>query len=220
MKQFFLYVLRFLPFGKQFHLCSSKDFREAAIEVLITTVFSSMPLWLSPLVGPLILKTDASYTEYIVSTVSGGELLVYCAALAGPLTYIITRKYGERSDETGERNSAAVRRFGYAIAFPHGASFMFFSAMICIVSGFSFSLMKNPAMSSDLTKLNVDGIFWTSSALYLFSLYCIFWASAYRNAMAPFIGRDNDGGGDPARAATKEEDDFSQQWEERNARRA
>lgn len=219
MKQYLLSILRLLPFGRQFHLCSAKDFREAGLEVLITTIFSSMPLWLSPLIGPLILKTDVSYTEYVVSTVSGGELLVYCAALAGPLTYIITRKYGERSDTSSPGETTAMRQFGYAIAFPHGAAFMFFSALICIVSGFSFSLMKNPAMSNDVTRLNLNGIFWTSIGLYLFSLYCIFWASAYRNAMAPFVGdgptRDST---DPARQTTRDEDDFSQQWEQRNAR--
>lgn len=109
-----------------------------------------------------------------------------------------------------------ANKFGFAIAFPHGTAFVFFLAMICIVAGITFSLMKNPAIANDPTKLNLNGIFWTSITLYLFSLYCFFWASAYRNAMAPFLtaGVSNDELGP---YGAREEDDFSRQWQAHNA---
>src|SRR5262249_21923518 len=39
-------------------------------------------------------------------------------------------------------------------------------------------------------KFNPEGIFWASTLTYFLSLYCIFSASAYRNAMTGFV-RDN-----------------------------
>lgn len=217
MKRLALALFRLLPFCGQYHLCNRKDFSEAAVELLITTIFSSMPLWILPLIGPLILKTNVSYREHLFALVGGGELLVYCAALAGPLIYIITRRYGEGLGLGGSSGTSRIaNKFGLAIAFPHGTAFVFFSAMICIVAGITFSLMKNPGISNDVTKLNLDGIFWTSIALYLFSLYCFFWASAYRNAMAPFLTA-GDSGDDRGQYGTRDEDDFSKQWQAHNA---
>lgn len=216
MKRFFLAVFRWLPFCGEFHKCSPKDFKEAAVELGITTIFSTLPLWALPLLGPFIFKTDVSFTEQVVATISGGELLVYCAALVGPLIYIITRRYGEiRSKSESPSNSKFSNRFGLVIAFPHGTAFILFSAAICLLAGFVFSLMKNPALSNDATKLNVDGIFWTSIVLYLFSLYCFFSASAYRNAMAPFLS-NTQAEPDGAPAARSEEDTFAAEWERRN----
>ena len=214
LKRALLSATRLIPFCGQFHLCSRKDLKEAGIELLITIVFSSMPLWLLPLLAPVILKTDVGFTKQVYQTITGGELLVYCAALAGPLIYVITRRYGEvRSENDGAAGgSKLANRFGYAIAFPHGTAFMFFLAMICIVSGVSFSLMKNPAM--DVTKLNFPGIFWASIGMYLFSLYCFFFASAYRNAIAPFLSGDPIGD-EAVSEGPKQEDAFSLEWEQR-----
>ncbi|MFO1097396.1 MAG: hypothetical protein U1E81_03740 [Xanthobacteraceae bacterium] len=185
-------------FIREYNKCSRADFKEAAMELLITTFFSTMPLWIAPLIGPMMFNTEFSYLDHLFSTIKGGELYVYCAALIGPLVYIITRKYGEIS----RVNS----RFTIVVAFPHGASFIIFSALICIFSGFSFSLLRNPALSLSIpsTNFNLTGIFWSSIILYLFSLFCFFSASAYRNAMAGFV-----------RDSRTEEDQFAVAWENR-----
>jgi hypothetical protein len=89
-----------IPFSRDFQKCTGRDFREAWIELCVTTFFSTMPLWIMPLLGPIIFKTDVSFADHALSTIKGGELFVYCAALLGPLIYIITRRYGESSIQT------------------------------------------------------------------------------------------------------------------------
>ncbi|MGX4806947.1 hypothetical protein [Bradyrhizobium guangdongense] len=187
-----------LPFSREFRKCSARDFKEAFQELAITTFFSTMPLWIMPLLGPIIFRTDVSFSHEFVGTITGGELFVYCAALVGPLIYIITRRYGEFGKDKD--------RFEFTIAFPHGVSFVLVSALICLFAGFAFSLMKNPIFlpKDSPVHFNTNGIFWTSIFVYLFSLYCIFSASAYRNAMAEFV-----------RETPREEDTFSTQFENR-----
>jgi hypothetical protein len=191
-------VLRIIPFSREFRKCSLTDFREAGSETAITTFFSTMPLWIMPILGPVIFQSEIDFTDHLKSTIQGGELFVYCAALLGPLVYIITRKYGEirKSDGT----------FNLAISFPHGLAFILFSVLICIIAGFAFSLMKNPALITQSTafKLNHSGIFWLSIALYLLSLYCFFSASVYRNAMSGFV-----------KSGHADEDSFAEAWASR-----
>src|ERR1043166_5657528 len=174
-------ILYAIPFAPEFYKCSRRDLGEAFVEMLIMTFFSTMPLWIMPLVGPIIFRTQVSFVENVLSTIKGGELFVYCAALVGPLIYIITRRYGEVENKNG--------RFSLAIAFPHGVAFVLFSALICVFAGFAFSLMRNPIFAANdaAVQLNVTGIFWASIAIYIFSLYCFFSASAYRNAMTGFV---------------------------------
>jgi|HubBroStandDraft_6_1064221.scaffolds.fasta_scaffold554790_2 hypothetical protein len=196
------WALYLVPFTYEFHKCSFDDFREAWIELLVMTFFSTMPLWIMAILGPVIFQTDISFTDQLLSTISGGELFVYCAALIGPLIYIITRRYGETSQDQ--------QRFSVVIAFPHGLTFVLFSALICVLAGIIFSLMKNPVLTShdQVIRFNQSGIFWSSIGVYVFSLYCFFSASAYRNAMAGFMS-----------AGHTDEDTFAAAWESRsNAR--
>lgn len=191
-----------LPFSREFHKCSTDDFKEAWIELLVMTFFSTMPLWIMAIIGPIIFTTTISFSDQLLSTINGGELFVYCAALIGPLIYIITRRYGETAHDE--------ERFSVVIAFPHGLTFVLFSALICVLAGIIFSLMKNPILASqeEAIKFNQSGIFWSSIAVYIFSLYCFFCASAYRNAMSGFMD-----------AASTDEDKFADAWKVRsNAR--
>jgi hypothetical protein len=190
-----LYVI---PFSSDFRKCSRQDFRDAATELFVTTFFTTMPLWIMPLLGPVIFKTEASFTDQLLSTIKGGELFVYCAALVGPLIYIIAKRYGEIKNED---------KFSVVIAFPHGLLFVLFSALLCVIAGFAFSLMKNPVLEShqDVIQLNFSGIFWASVCAYVFSLYCFFCASVYRNAMADFVA-----------GIREEEDSFAIEWETRS----
>ena len=187
------WLLYIIPFSGEFGKCSQADFRQAGAELSITTLFSTMPLWIMPLFGPIIFQTDISFFDHLKSTIQGGELFVYCAALLGPLIYIITRRYGELSRDN--------HRFSFVIAFPHGLAFIIFSVVICIFAGFAFSLMKNPALISQtpISKFNHSGIFWLSIIVYLLSLYCFFSASAYRNALSGFVKATHSEGGDFAR---------------------
>ena len=107
-------------------------------------------------------------------------------ALVGPLVYIITKRYGEIISEG--------QRFSLTIAFPRGISFVLVSAVICIFAGFAFGTMKNPALVPvSGVVLNSNGIFWTSIFIYLLSLYCVFSASVYRNALSDFLQDSSSG---------------------------
>jgi hypothetical protein len=196
--------LYIVPFSRDFAKCSFPDFREAWAELCITTIFTTMPLWIMPLIGPIIFQTDISFFGHLEKTIAEGELFIYSAALLGPLIFIITRKYGEVSKSS--------RNFSLVIAFPHGLAFVLFSAVICVFAGFAFSLMKNPVLNAheSTIKFNLTGIFWASVCAYLFSLYCFFAASTYRNAMTGFV-----------KSARSDEDTFASEWERRsNARSA
>jgi hypothetical protein len=179
-------ALLFVTFASDFNKCSVHNFRDALTELAVTTLFTTMPLWIMPAVGPLIFKTDASFLQHLISTISSGELFVYCAALVGPLVYIITKRYGEIISEG--------QRFSLTIAFPRGISFVLVSAVICIFAGFAFGTMKNPALVPvSGVVLNSNGIFWTSIFIYLLSLYCVFSASVYRNALSDFLQDSSSG---------------------------
>ncbi|WP_316159085.1 MULTISPECIES: hypothetical protein [unclassified Bradyrhizobium] len=192
-------LLYLIPFSRDFPKCSRGDLREAWAELCITTIFTTMPLWIMPLLGPIIFQTDVSFFGHVEKTIDEGELFIYSAALLGPLIFIITRKYGEIG--------SGPNKFSLVIAFPHGLAFVLFSAVICVFAGFAFSLMKNPVLSSHESgiKFNLSGVFWASVFTYLFSLYCFFAASAYRNAMTDFV-----------KSARLDEDTFATEWERRS----
>jgi hypothetical protein len=67
--------------------------------------------------------------------------------------------------------------------------------------------MKNPVLTAhnDVVKFNLNGIFWLSVSAYIFSLYCFFAASAYRNAMAGFV-----------KSSPADDDRFAREWERRS----
>jgi hypothetical protein len=192
-------VVSYIALFGEFHKCSSRDFKEATIELAVTTVFSTMPLWVMPLVGPLFFRSHHNFFDHMLSTVRGGELFVYCAALVGPLIYIITRRYGELRDSG---------KFSLTIAFPHGMMFVLISSAICIFAGFAFGLMKNPIFEGKESgvEFNLSGIFWVSIIVYLISLYCVFSASAYRNALTDFV-KDNPSDEDELSQALKDRRD-------------
>jgi hypothetical protein len=199
IRRLFGLLLYVIPFSRDFSKCSFSDFREAWAELCITTIFTTMPLWIMPLLGPILFQTDVSFFGHVEKTIDEGELFIYSAALLGPLIFIITRRYGEFSKSSD--------KFSIVIAFPHGLAFILFSAVICVFAGFAFSLMKNPVLTAheSTIKFNLTGVFWASVCAYLFSLYCFFAASAYRNAMTGFV-----------KSTRSEEDKFADEWGRRS----
>jgi hypothetical protein len=72
-----------------------------------------MPLWIMPLLGPILFQTDLSFFGHVEKSIDEGELFIYSAALLGPLIFIITRRYGELSKSTDkfrDKNNALYRR--------------------------------------------------------------------------------------------------------------
>lgn len=192
------WLLRLIPFASELDKCSWSDLRQAGAELFVVTVFATLPLWLFPVLGPIIFLTEISFLGQLGNTVQSGELFLYCAALMGPLFYIIMKRYGEFSRDEG--------RYRVTISFPQGLFFVVFAALVCIIAAVSFSLMRNPVFNAIDAKigLNRSGIFWFSIILYAACLYSVFCAACYRNAMESFV----DDHGDRERA-------FAQQLRER-----
>lgn len=114
--------------------------------------------------------------------VKTGELFIYSAALAGPLVYIITKKYGSFSTDFGRSGGPVLP---ITISFPYGGLFVGISVFMCIISGFTFTILKNPAFSTpdDLARINFDGIITLSWILFILSSIILYCVTAYKNML-------------------------------------
>ena len=187
--------MRYIPFVGRLVECNLKDLWQAFVEVVIATVFSTMPLWFLRLLGPMFLKAPTNS-----DAIRTGELFLFSAALVGPLVYIITKNYGEREES---EKSSFLR---YRISFPYGSGFVFFCVFICIISSFAFSVLRNPLFKEDQlrTIINYEGVIDLSWWVFWISVAVFFCATAYRNSIE-HIGE----------SLRSDERDFARQWEQR-----
>ncbi len=176
-----------------FYKCDRKNFSDAGVEFFVALLFSTMPLWLFPIFSPLIFQADM---PGISSYIKGGELFIYAAALMGPLIYIIAKRYGEFEKDS---------KFKLSISFPHGMTFVVMAMLICVFSGLFIGIIRSPLVQSYSNKLNMGGIFWASILTYSMSLYIVFTASVYRNALEDHVRR----GGQ-----SREADEFASEFKE------
>ena len=175
--------------------CSAADLWQAALEVIASTFFATMPLWFLPLLGRYLFKENPSLHDAAKS----GELFIYAAALSGPLVYIITKKYGSLTP-VGRADGS---HFPVTISFPYGGLFVIIAAILCIISGFAFTILRNPAFATveDVGRLNTDGIATLSWAAFWVSTGILFCVSAYRNLLE-----------NVARAQPTQEEEFVADW--------
>lgn len=167
-------IFKYIPFVGRLPDCSGKDLWEAFLEVGIATAFSTMPIWLMQLIGPMFFRIDIP--EKSIQT---GELYLFSAALVGPLIYIITKNYGERDE--GSRNKFLM----YKISFPYGSGFVFYSVAICVLSSIAFTVLRNPVFGeAELSKIiNYPGVVYFSWWTFWISIIVFFCATAYKNSI-------------------------------------
>ncbi|MCB8881952.1 hypothetical protein ACELLULO517_17035 [Acidisoma cellulosilytica] len=189
--------IKFCPFIGRLSYCSRDEISDAIIEVVVATIFSTMPLWLLPLLSHAIFKVAVSAWEGIRT----GELFLLSAALVGPLIYIITKGYGVRNSDSVSGHPLKL----YSIRFPYGAGFIFVCFAICILSSFAFFVLRNPLFSQNelSTFIDYNSVANVSIITFLFSTLIFFCATAYRNSM------DH-----PAAQMAKSENDFVRKWED------
>lgn len=189
---------RLVPFIGRLPECSVDDLKEATTEVLVATIFSTMPLWLLPMLSAVFFKEPVTGYEAIRT----GELFLFAAALVGPLVYIISKNYGERTHGEDARGF-----LNYSIKFPYGQGFIYFCVAICLVSSFAFIVLRNPLFKeSELAKMiNYAGVIGLSWVCFVLATIIFFCATAYRNSL------DN-----IPRVMPKQERDFIREWETRN----
>lgn len=185
-----------MPFVGRLGECSSDDLLEAGKEVLVATLFSTMPLWLLPLLSAIVFVNSVSTFD----AVKTGELFLFSTALVGPLVYIIGKNY---SVEDSSKKPLGFLQS--SIRFPYGQGFVWFCIAICLISSVVFILLRNPLFSQgDLAKIiNYDGVITLSLGCFTISILVFFCATAYRNSLDNVV-----------RAMPKQEAEFSRQWEE------
>jgi hypothetical protein len=189
---------RVLPFVGRLPDCSWEDLKEGLIEVALATLFATMPLWFLPLLSGVFFYKPVTGYEAIKT----GELFLFSTALVGPLGYIISKNYGEKSPP-GYSSHGLLK---YSIKFPYGIGFVFACVGICLVSSFAFLVLRNPFFqSSEISKLiNYEGVIGLSWLTFVLATLIFFCAVAYRNGFESI-----------ARTMSEQERSFSTEWEAR-----
>jgi hypothetical protein len=196
-KELIISAFQRVPIIGPLHRCSKESRRRAFQETLLFLVFSTMPLWLLPVLGELLFASAHSMLTETLKLAEEGELFVYSAATLGPLLFMIVSKYGEKKEGDDEL-------FSYTINFPNGQWFIIFALSICVISGFSFGVIRIPELHSQELPLSNYKIIILSEVLFALSIVSLFSASAYRNYLEEFI-RESDINGDS---------DFARRWRE------
>lgn len=172
-------------------------------EIGFSTAFSTVPIWFFPLFSAVFLTTGATLGENIYASVSQGDLYIYAASLVGPLIFAITFNYASWGDD---RPSPGASRLGkLTFAFPYGTWFFIISLIICVSAGMCFGLLRFSTTGVIAARLNKDNLFYFSVFIYLFSTFCLFCVSVYRNELAS--GKFNE---------AENTRDFVSEWNNRN----
>ena len=161
--------------------CSTEQLSSALQEVVLTILFATIPVWFIPMISWFIFTDPPNYFSFIKT----GELFIYSAAFAGPLVYIISKRYGKFS-----LDKSRTHRFPLTISFPYGGLFIFFATGICLICGFSFALLKTTKIESTFNSigLNEHGIVYFSTLCFGLTVMVLYCVTAYRN-MLEDVGR-------------------------------
>lgn len=180
--------------------------KEARDEVLTTTLFAGMPFWF-----PLLAYLVMTHPPALLEGLRRGDLLIYSASLVGPLTYIITKRYGRyvaRSDNPDEPDTPL------SLPFPYGRSSVALAMVICIISGVVITLEKLAYLPSttNLHLIYEPGLAITSVAVFLIATTLIFCVASYRNLIEGLAQKYSD---KIIRAQAEDEDKLARNWHER-----
>ncbi len=172
-----------IPLYGRLFSAGRKSVNSSIKELLIGTMFSTLPLWFFPLAISFLLKDSPGSFVLIKKSLERGDLFIYSAALIGPLIYLITKRYVEiDNEESADENDN--RLFGKInFEFPYGASFFIIAILICMVAAICFGFSNLNAVKDINVVLNTEFLFYFSIFIYIFSLSCLFSVSVYRNEL-------------------------------------
>lgn len=169
-----------VPIYGQLVNASSRSIKEATTDLITATLFSLLPLWFYPIISKFAYGTD--FWPTVKSFVGGGELFLYSAALVGPLIFSITRKYGERIQDTdatdGGDHSTFPRK--YTIQFPYGIWFVLVSALVLGFAAYFFGILREASLTTVARPPNSENLLMVSGFMYIFTLSCFYCVSVYR----------------------------------------
>jgi hypothetical protein len=182
-------------FSKALRDCASHHYLDAAKETFTTSLASMLPLVLG--FGISYVLKDGKPISVLSTFLETNGALFVAASLAGPLFYIISKKYGKLPGTLTYR-------------FPAGQFFLLAAATICIVASIMFTLSVAYSGSGDgigneyAKHVRVDIIRWVSLAILSTSIVFLFFVSAVRNML-----EDGHAASDAMRQDT---DDFFDKW--------
>lgn len=146
-------------------------------DLLVTTLFSLLPLWFYPTIVKLSFGSPFWIT--VNSFISGGEFFIFSAALVGPLIYSITKKYGEEKRSEDNQSEDAFPKIP-SIQFPYGVWFVSISVLVCCFAAIFFGILRANNIAILPIQPDEHTLLMTSGGLYLFTLSCFFCVSVYR----------------------------------------
>jgi hypothetical protein len=159
--------------------------KEARKEVLSSTFYSTMPFWF-PVVGMLVFTGAPGIWDLMVD----GGLLIYAAAILGPLGYIVTKRHGHfkvpsEIDDNEENASLSYR-------FPAMQETFYFASVVCILSGVVLTARRFAPPGSPQNLINDAGVAALSVVVALAATFLLFCVTAYRNMIEAIERRHSD----------------------------
>lgn len=197
-------ILRNIPFFGALFNSTAASLIAASKELLISTIFSTLPIWFFPGIYTFFFKDTPPFLTNVRSSVIQGDLYIYASAIVGPLIFAITYNYANWGDDNPSPSSSRIGKL--TIAFPHGTWFFCTSVLISMVAVICFGLMRFESSGFIAARLDKDALLSVSIWLYLFSLICLFLVSVYRNDLSGPTARISDNA-----------NDFVKEWNSRNA---
>ena len=140
-----------------------QDHKEALIEVVISVLFATIPIWLVSILLSTTNPEDSSFVGYLSQNLKDGEVLLLCSALIGPLLYFVFVRSRGMPD------------------FPAARSLMLLTVLILVVSVSLFTLERADHLFGSGKGVDEDSILWWSSIAFGCAVVVLYFATCYRN---------------------------------------
>lgn len=149
-----------------------QDFTGAASEVLVNVLFSTLPIWLGPVIIWIMYFQNKTLTTLLADNIAQGEFYIYATTLLSPLFYFLWQ------DVRGARS------------FPSGLSISVCAFVIVSLSAGLYGARKanvfifensTQAANSVTPQMNDAGYLQFSVIIYLLTLLIVYVAHVYKN---------------------------------------
>jgi hypothetical protein len=138
----------------------SRDYQEAAAELIITLLISTIPIWFGSVIY-IMAKSDAgSFSDVIGKNIGRGELFLMTSSLMAPILYFIFK---------GEDK------------FPHAMTINAICTLILIICTGAFGAIRLTSFFEINLTWNDKFIMWVSASTFVMGALIVYLAFVYRN---------------------------------------
>ncbi|HWD27819.1 MAG TPA: hypothetical protein VG387_11685 [Rhizomicrobium sp.] len=166
-----------IPIFYELYTAKAADVREALKEVVITLIFSLMPLWVGILIVNVVQLSNGTIT-FLDKFASSADLGILSASLLGSLIYTIFREYTPPSEVSG------LSRF------PSGLWFVTITIIACIIAAtmYGFVYVAHNGQFYNIAGkaigiVNAEVIAKLSWALLVVAIFLVTASATIRNSM-------------------------------------